>query len=179
MVFARSWVCVGYTSQVAEPGDALVATVAGRPILVTRDRERRLHAFYNVCRHRGSQLVEADGKFDVIRCPYHSWGYSLDGRLLGAPYFKGLDIPEAERTAYDLIDGQAFRKEDYGLLPVRVGSWGCFIFVNLDPVARSLDQWLGDLPQRLGRHPLGDLLFVKRKTIEVNANWKLIAENFM
>src|SRR5262249_49733574 len=140
-VFASSWVCVGYTAQVREPGDTLVATVADQPILVTCDRARRLHAFYNVCRHRGSQLIEHDGRNDVIRCPYHSWGYGLDGRLLGAPYFKGLEIPEAERAAYEIEELREFRKEEYGLLPVRVESWGCLVFVNLDPDARPLEEW--------------------------------------
>src|SRR5262249_51276882 len=119
-VFSRGWVCVGYTAQLVEPGDTLVATVAGQPIVVTRDKARLLHAFYNVCRHRGSLLVSEDGHRDVIRCPYHSWGYALDGRLLGAPYFKELDIPESERAAYGLAEVKDFRKEDYGLLPVRV-----------------------------------------------------------
>lgn len=178
-VYSGGWACVGYTSQVEAPGATLVATVAGQPILVTRDRENLLHAFYNVCRHRGSILVERDGRHDLIRCPYHSWGYALDGRLLGAPYFKGLDVPEAERAACEVYDLQGFRKEDYGLLPVRVASWGCFVFVNLDPDARPLEEWLGDLPRRLARHPLAELRFVKRKVFEIDANWKLIAENFM
>jgi choline monooxygenase len=178
-VFSEGWVCVGYTTQLAEPGDTLVATVAGQPILVTRDRARKLHAFYNVCRHRGSMLVAEGGHHDVIRCPYHSWGYALDGRLLGAPYFKGLDIPEPDRAAYELAEVKGFRKEDYGLLPVRVDTWGCFVFVNLEPNARPLEAWLGDLDRRLGHYPLGDLRLWKRKTIEVQANWKLIAENFM
>jgi choline monooxygenase len=178
-VFSQGWVCVGYTAQVAEPGDTLVATVAGQPILLTRDKARKLHAFYNVCRHRGSMLVSEDGRHDVIRCPYHSWGYALDGRLLGAPYFKGLDIPESELAAYALAEVKDFRKEDYGLLPVRVDTWGCFVFVNLDPDSRPLEDWLGDLDARLGHYPLGDLRLWRRQTIEVRANWKLIAENFM
>src|SRR5262249_27815559 len=153
MVFSKSWVCVGYTAQLAEPGDMLVSTVAGQPVLLTCDKARKLHAFYNVCRHRGSMLVSADSRNDVIRCPYHSWGYALDGRLLGAPYFKGLDIPESERAAYELAEVKDFRKEDYGLLPVRVDAWGCFIFVSLDPDARPLTEWLGDLDARLGHYP--------------------------
>jgi phenylpropionate dioxygenase-like ring-hydroxylating dioxygenase large terminal subunit len=178
-VFSQGWVCVGYTAQLAEPGAALVATVAGQPILLTCDKAGKLHAFYNVCRHRGSMLVAENGRHDVIRCPYHSWGYALDGRLLGAPYFKGLDIPESERAAYELAEVKGFRKEDYGLLPVRVDTWGCFVFVNLDPEARPLEEWLGDLDRRLGHYPFRDLRLWRRQTIEVQANWKLIAENFM
>src|ERR1041384_4098195 len=81
-IWAGGWVCVGYTSQVANPGDMFVAALAGQSLIVTRDRERKLRAFYNVCRHRGSQLVCKDGNYDVIRCPYHAWGYGLDGKLL-------------------------------------------------------------------------------------------------
>ena len=71
-LWSKSWVCVGYASQVGAPGEVLTATVAGQPFLVTRDRDGRLHAFYNVCRHRGSQLVCKDGVHDIIRCPYHA-----------------------------------------------------------------------------------------------------------
>jgi choline monooxygenase len=178
-VFSQGWVCVGYTAQLAEPGDTFVATVAGQPIFLTRDKARKLRAFYNVCRHRGSMLVPEDGQHDVIRCPYHSWGYALDGRLLGTPYFKGQDFPELERAACQLAEVKDFRKEDYGLLPLRVDTWGCFVFVNLDPDTRPLWEWLGDLDRRLGHYPLGDLRLWGRKTIDVQANWKLIAENFM
>jgi choline monooxygenase len=178
-VFSQGWVCVGYTSQLDRPGDVVVATVADQPILVTRDKARKLHAFYNVCRHRGSMLVAEDGHRDVIRCPYHSWGYALDGRLLGAPYFEGLDIPEAQRAAHGLAELPDFRKEDFGLLPVRVDAWGCFVFVNLDADARPLGEWLGDLDRRLGHYPFADLRLWRRKSIQVQANWKLIAENFM
>ena len=178
-VFATSWVCVGYTSQLAEPGDTLVASVGDQPIFVVRDRQRSLRAFYNVCRHRGSQLVEGNGKNELIRCPYHAWGYSLEGKLLGTPYFQGLDVPEAARQFYDTSEVKEFRKEDYGLLPVPVDSWGCFVFVNLDPQARPLAEWLGDLPQRYGRYPLSELRLIKRKRFDIRANWKLIAENFM
>ena len=178
-VFATSWVCVGYTSQLAEPGDTLVASVGDQPIFVVRDRQGSLRAFYNVCRHRGSQLVESDGKNQLIRCPYHAWGYSLEGKLLGTPYFKGLDVPEAERRFYDTSEVKEFRKEDYGLLPVPVDSWGCFVFVNLDPQAQPLAEWLGDLPQRYGRYPLSALRLIKRQRFDIKTNWKLIAENFM
>lgn len=178
-LFGTSWVCVGYTSQVKEAGEMFLTSVAGQPLFITRDKEGQVRGFYNVCRHRGSRLLCADGKHDVIRCPYHSWGYSLDGRLLGTPYFKGLDIPPDQQAPFATCEAREFHKEDYGLLPVRVDTWGCFIFVNLDAQARPLREWLGDLPQRYCRYPLQELQLVRRRPLRLQANWKLIAENFM
>lgn len=178
-VFGKAWVCVGYTSQVREPGQTFVTVVAGQPLIVTRDKGGRLRAFYNVCRHRGSILVTGDGQHEFIRCSYHAWAYALDGRCLGTPYFKGLDVPEEARAAFDTSEAQEFRKEDYSLLQVRVDSWGCFVFVNLDPDAGPLAEWLGDLPRRFARFPLEELRLVGRRHYQIRANWKLIAENFM
>jgi choline monooxygenase len=177
-VFAKGWVCVGYTSQLRQPGDKLVTTVGGQPILLTCDKERAIHAFYNVCRHRGSMLVEKCDGSKVIRCPYHSWGYGLDGKLLGAPYFAD-DEPLAEAAAGAVREMKSFCKDDFGLLPVRVETWGCLVFVNLDEKARPLSAWLGDLPARLADYPLAEFQLHKRKVFDVNANWKLVAENFM
>src|SRR5207302_11374514 len=114
----------------------------------------------------------------LLRCPYHSWGYSLSGELLGAPYFADHE-PLADSAACFAPNGTTFRKEEFGLLRVSVATWGCFVFVNLDPTARSLAEWLGDLPRRLSGYPLHELRLLKRKTLRINANWKLVAENFM
>lgn len=167
-VFAKSWVCVGYTAQLREPGDTLVTHVAGQPIVLTRDKEGGLRAFYNVCRHRGSLLVEASGRRKELRCPYHSWSYGLDGTLVNTPLFKlG---PSAQGS---------FCKADYGLLPVRVDTWGCFVFVCLAPEAADLATYLGDLPARYSGFPLDELVLVRRKEYRIAANWKLVAENFL
>jgi len=115
----------------------------------------------------------------VIRCPYHSWGYALDGKLLGTPYFKGLDVPPEQQKLFEMGEAKGFRKEDYPLLPVSVDSWGSFIFLNLNPAPSPLREWLGDLPDRLVRYPLHELKHVRQQTIKINSNWKLIAENFM
>jgi choline monooxygenase len=178
LVFGKSWVCVGYTSQLREPGDKIVATVDGQSILLTCDKECTIRAFYNVCRHRGSLLVEESNDSKVIRCPYHSWGYGLDGRLLGAPYFVA-DEPLAETAAGAVREMKSFCKDDFGLLSVRVETWGCFVFVNLDGNARPLSVWLGDLPARLKNYPLADFQLHRRQLFDVNANWKLVAENFI
>ena len=178
-IWADGWVCVGYTSQVANPGDTFLTTVAGQSFFVTRAQDGKLRAFHNVCRHRGSQLVGQDGNYDVIRCPYHAWGYALDGQLLGTPYFKGLDVPPEQQALFDMSEARGFRKEDYPLLPATVDRWGCFVFVNLGPNPAPLTEWLGDLPLRLTRYPLHELTLVRRQRLEIKSNWKLIAENFM
>lgn len=178
-VWAGGWVVVGYTSQVREPGQIFTCEVAGQSLIVTRDKLGQLRAFHNVCRHRGSLLIKEDCKRDVIRCPYHSWGYALDGKLLGAPYFKGLDVSEEHKKMFDTSEARGFCKDDFPLLAVRVDTWGCFIFVNLDGRARPLSEWLGDLPRRFARFPLSELQLVRRRPFTIKANWKLIAENFM
>src|SRR5262249_57052242 len=104
---------------------------AGVPIIVVRDQQRQLHAFANTCRHRGTTLVEGEGNCRAFKCPYHSWVYGLDGRLLGTP--------EMQQTA-------GFDASRYGLIPVKLETWGGFLFVNFDPPARPLGQHLGALP---------------------------------
>eukprot|EP00516_Mucochytrium_quahogii_P006503 CAMPEP_0203748978 /NCGR_PEP_ID=MMETSP0098-20131031/3699_1 /ASSEMBLY_ACC=CAM_ASM_000208 /TAXON_ID=96639 /ORGANISM=" , Strain NY0313808BC1" /LENGTH=542 /DNA_ID=CAMNT_0050637905 /DNA_START=297 /DNA_END=1925 /DNA_ORIENTATION=- len=84
-VFSKSWVCIGMSEAVRQPGDTLVADVGGQPIFAVRDKKGELNGFLNVCRHRGSKLVTKNGRNPVISCPYHRWGYALDGRLLATP----------------------------------------------------------------------------------------------
>jgi len=185
-VFAHSWVCVGYTSQVKDPGQIMPVTVGGQPVIICRDKQNKLQAYYNVCRHRGSLLVTAPTKAEKIRCPYHSWTYGLDGgELHHCPLFLGEKTAaagEAEgstQKAQATSEAKVFDKADYKLFPVRVESWGCFIFVNLDPKAMPLTEFLGDFTARYGNFPLDELVLVRRKKYDIAANWKLIAENFL
>ncbi|GAB3444020.1 aromatic ring-hydroxylating dioxygenase subunit alpha [Streptomonospora sediminis] len=181
-VFAASWIAVGTTCQVAAPGQVILAEVAGRPLLVTRNKQGELRAFHNVCRHRATKLL--DGACSVertrkIRCPYHSWTYDLDGNCLGTPLFEGSDIPPDQQGVFDMSDTKGFDRADYGLLPVRVDSWGFLVFVNLDPQAAPLSRQLGDLPERLAEHRLPEWRAMRRRSYDVAANYKLIGENFM
>lgn len=84
-VWGKSWVCIGLAEQIRQPGDTITAELAGQPIFAVRDKKGDLNGFLNVCRHRGSKLVRKDGRYPVISCPYHRWGYALDGRLLATP----------------------------------------------------------------------------------------------
>lgn len=182
-VFGHSWVPVCVTDEVAEPGSYLVVDVAGRSVIVCRNRARELRAHHNVCRHRGAQLL-LDGEHGrterFFQCPYHAWAYDLDGACLGTPLFtRQAQIPEDQRGVFDMSDVTAFDKADHGLYPVRVDSWGCLVFVCLDPEAAPLADELGDLPQRLVDHRLEEHRLLRRAEYSIAANWKLVAENFM
>eukprot|EP01098_Paradermamoeba_levis_P010197 TRINITY_DN428_c0_g1_i1.p1 TRINITY_DN428_c0_g1~~TRINITY_DN428_c0_g1_i1.p1 ORF type:complete len:447 (-),score=100.10 TRINITY_DN428_c0_g1_i1:136-1476(-) len=179
-IWSKSWVCVGFTHQVKNPGDTFLCTVADQSLFVTRTKAGNLRAFYNVCRHRGSQIVLKDGRYEVFRCPYHSWGYSPDGKLLGTPLFTPKDDPFLQKQTEALcIAPKNFDKKDYGLFPVHVDTWGGMIMVNLDKNPMPLKEFLGDLPQRYANYPLDELEVARVKVYRMKCNWKLVAENFM
>ncbi|KAF0696494.1 Aste57867_12750 [Aphanomyces stellatus] len=191
LLFAKAWQVVGYTEKLRQPGDTIVATAAGQPILVTRGKDNQIRGFYNVCRHRGAQLVANHGRFPVISCPYHRWGYALDGRLVATPMFKGDGVSdsvlppeesepsEAVKQAFSTECVKNFNKKDYGLLPVRIETSGPFVYANVSGDAPPLQSYLGDLNQSLHEYPFDELVSYKQATLTVNCNWKLLAENFM
>lgn len=181
-VFAGSWVAVGCTSQVEKPGQTIVAEIAGRSVVVTRNKSGELRAFHNVCRHRAAKLLDEGCqalRSNRIRCPYHSWTYDLEGNCLGTPLFEGSDIPEDMQAVFDTDSVKGFDKANYGLLPVNVDSWGFLVFVTLDPDAAPLTEQLGDLPERFAGYRLEEWRVMRTKDYEVDANYKLIGENFM
>ena len=181
-IYARSWVPVCVADELPGPGSYLVIEVAGRSLIVCRNRAGDLRAHHNVCRHRGSRVV-ADGTGRVERffqCPYHAWAYDLDGTCLGTPLFTPqAGIPEDQQPAFDMSGVREFDKADHGLHPARVDTWGGLVFVCLDADAPSLSEELGDLPERLAGYRLGERRLLRRVEYEIEANWKLIAENFM
>ena len=181
-VFASGWIAVACTSQVEDVGQTVVTEVAGRSIIVTRDKAGGLRAFHNVCRHRAAKLLD-DGRHHIrtnrIRCPYHSWTYDLEGTCLGTPLFEGSDIPEDQRAIFDMGDVRGFDRADYGLMPVRVESWGFLVFVCLDPDTVPLGEFLGDLPERCSGYRLDEWRAVREKRYEISSNYKLVGENYM
>jgi Rieske 2Fe-2S family protein len=162
-IFGRSWICVGRIDEVELPGQWLRETVAGEPLLVVRGPDLRLRAFFDVCRHRGASLVARApcGRAARLECPYHGWTYELDGRLASAPF-----VPAG------------FDRAQHGLHAVRVDTWRGFLFVTLDANAPPLDRSLGETPPWLTDDVLSSLKRGRRTTSEVEANWKLLVENF-
>ena len=179
-IFFREWFCAGREEQLPNHGDSLVLDVAGESVLVVRTGQGQLKAHYNVCRHRGARLCTSEARGEgeqltggvtaagTIRCPYHLWTYSLDGRLLSAPHLRAAD---------------GLDRGDFSLYPVGLETWSGFFFLNLTPAeaaseGRSLLAQLGPVPERVKRYPLADLRSAHRITYEVAANWKVIAENY-
>jgi len=181
-IFATAWVAVGCLQQVQNPGDILVSEVAGRSILVMRDKTGKLGAFYNVCRHRGSKLLERSCNIKSLRCPYHAWVYGLDGQCLGTSMFRNgkiVDTVPSNGEETDLSDTALFDKKNYGLLPLSVQTWGFLVFVNLSVQTTPLEEWLGDIPQKFQSHVLENWEIFGEKNYDVASNYKLIEENFM
>jgi Rieske 2Fe-2S family protein len=164
-IFARSWICVGRMSDLSAAGDYQVADVAGESLIVLRDQARELHAFYNVCRHRGTRLCDAaQGRFsETIQCQYHAWTYGLDGRLIGAPH---------------MHEVEGFDKRDYPLHRVPLETWEGFLFVNLSRVPGSFAEAFAPVSHRFARYGLPGLTSVRRIEYQVKANWKLIMQNY-
>jgi Rieske 2Fe-2S family protein len=162
--FRHDWMVVGREEEAAETGTYFLATLDDEPLVIVRGRDAVLRAFYNVCRHRGTAVVEDRcGTAVRFQCPYHAWIYDLDGRLIRAKHTD------------DLED---FSFEDFGLAPVRLATWQGFVFVNLDANAPELIDWLGDLAPHLARFDFGGLRVAHEEAYEVESNWKFIAENY-
>lgn len=171
-IFSEQWILVGHHSQIPKAGDYFISDVAGESLIIVRDKRGTIHGFYNVCRHRGSRLIEnRNGQSAAIQCPYHAWTYALDGRLLGAPHM-------------DEVSG--FDKTDYSLHEVNLALWEGFIFVNLADASTSrsnrdyisLDKWFAPLAGKFSPWNLSALRSAKRIEYDVRANWKLIFENY-
>lgn len=168
-IFGRVWIFVCHESEIPNPGDYRRAEVARQPLLICRGRDREIRAFYNCCRHRGALVKrERVGNCTAFTCDYHKWTYDLDGRLLGVP---GIDAYQYE--------GCRFRKEDYGLVPVRTESIYGLVFVCLDPETESLRDYLGDVvPYMKSVLAHGaELELIHYHDFILKANWKVRTDN--
>lgn len=164
-LFSRSWLNVGREEDLANPGDFFTREIGTESVIAVRGTDGEARAFYNLCRHRGTRLVDAtEGtKLRSIACPYHGWTYSAEGRLAGAPHTDGL------------VD---FSKEENGLYQIPLDTWGGFLWANLDANARPMRDELGAFFAKFDRFPLRRLRRAARHVYEVDANWKILVENY-
>lgn len=166
LILARSWQWVCHVEKLRAPGSYATTLIAGRPIAVVRDREGKLRAFYNVCKHRAHELLRGEGETTRIMCPYHAWVYKLDGQLVRAPETEHLED---------------FNSDEICLDQVQVEEFAGFIYVNLDPDAVPLATQSGDLETEI-RHwapDIDQLTFGHRLTYDIKSNWKNVVDNFL
>ena len=154
-IFRSAWHYVCHAGRLADPSSYFACETGGLPVVVVRDADRELRAFLNVCRHRGAELVSGEGRRETLQCPYHAWTYGLDGRLRSAPRADEAELGELR------------------LFPLRLESWGQFLFVNADPDAAALA-----IDVRLPFDP-EQLVFRERVDYALAANWKIAVENYL
>ncbi|MEP1612532.1 MAG: aromatic ring-hydroxylating dioxygenase subunit alpha [Roseobacter sp.] len=165
------WSGLAVAAEIPEIGDAVPLDFLGIPLLIVRDRQKHVRVFQNICRHRGMILVDSPRKIEgAIRCPYHSWCYSTDGKLVTTPHVGG----PGQNT------NQGIDRALLGLIEVRSHIWMDVIWINISGDAPDfetanaalLDRW------REFNKPLYHGGPQSRFTLEVNCNWKLAVENY-
>ena len=162
-VFLRSWQFVAAAASLAAPGDYRALRIADRSVFVRRGHDGVLRGFRNVCRHRGSRLLDADaGRCDAVRCPYHGWTYNDRGALIATPWFD-------EASPFDLAR--------WPLDTVTVETWRGLVFVAIQP-EQSLAEQLGDLPAALADTPIESFREMASETMSAPLNWKTYLDQF-
>ncbi|MSQ32680.1 MAG: aromatic ring-hydroxylating dioxygenase subunit alpha [Dehalococcoidia bacterium] len=170
-VFGRSWLYVGHESQTPKNNDFAASYMGEDPILLTRDSKGKVHAFLNMCRHRGNRICRADaGNAPSFMCTYHGWTFATDGKLVGVPGYKEAYFEELERSQWGLVEAP------------NIESFRGLVFANWDKQAPTLSDYLGDMAWYM------DMIFSRRSggteviggvhRWVINANWKFAADNF-
>ena len=162
-LFGTNWLCTGHVSRLKNPGDYYLTNCGNESVILVADKKGRPHAFYNVCRHRGTRIVsKPQGNCNVFKCPYHAWAYATDGKLVATP------------TMDDVV---GFDKGDYPLREIRLEVWNGFVFICLSPDTPPMADVFPDFPD-LSYLAIEKLQRVAHHDYDVNANWKLISENY-
>lgn len=168
MIFSKTWAYAGFVEDITEPGQYLCVQAGLNNIFIVMGRDRRLRAFHNICRHRGTQLIRAVGKTQkALTCPYHDWTYDLEGNLISVP---------EEQTEFKGLD-----KSCLGLKKASVDMWRGMLFVHPQHDAGSIMDWFGEVEPYLGPHKVEELVEYPdaKMEYEINANWKIVVENYI
>ena len=155
-----------HEEKLREAGSYFVKDIGGHSILLLRNIDGDLRAFYNVCQHRAHELLQGEGKTQMIVCPYHAWCYDLNGELRNARHTEHLE---------------EFNQGEICLNQVQVEEFCGFIYVNLDPNVASLAEQSGDLAKEISKFvpDVNDLTFAHRLTFDIKSNWKNVIDNFL
>ena len=163
-LFRRTWQLVGPAALAGAPGDYFTCHVGGEPLVITSDEAGKRRALSNVCRHRAGPVARGSGNRRSLQCGYHGWTYALDGRLLAAPEFEGV---------------RGFEPREVSLPATRLDTWGGFLFVNLDPEAPPLRDFIGEIAEETRDLEVESLTLYRRVDYEVACNWKVYVDNYL
>jgi phenylpropionate dioxygenase-like ring-hydroxylating dioxygenase large terminal subunit len=168
-MFLTSWNLLERADIVPKVGDFHALRFMNIPLVIVRGRDAKVRVFANTCRHRGALLSEGEGNCRALHCPYHSWTYSLEGKLLAAPnYDDANEKPLIDETNWD----------DFGLIEITSDIWAGFIFIKLKDGPETLQEHLGPLPELFASHNIENMVCARRVTYDMAANWKCFVENF-
>ena len=175
-VFQDKWTVIGIGSSVPNPGDALPYNLLGIPLIILRDKERKIRVFHNVCSHRGHKLLDKPCSLkNLLRCPYHSWSYDLEGKLVATPHIGGLNIHGSEK----------FEKSKSNLKEVRSKIWMDIIFININNNEIEFDEYVRPLEDRwlkfISKDDQNSLIYSRDYgyfNLDVKSNWKFAIENY-
>jgi choline monooxygenase len=165
-VFHRSWQFLCHEEKLRAAGSYVTLNIEGPPIVAIRNRDGELRAYYNVCKHRGHELLSGEGQTKRITCPYHAWTYDLDGALVTAPRSEHLENFAQQKICLD---------------PVQIETFCHLVFINLNPDAAPLAEQSGNLAHEVMEYApdLAKLTFATRLTYRIKANWKAVVDNFL
>lgn len=162
-IFHSQWLGLGRADRFDEPGKFETLEIAGVPLLLINDRDGKLHAFNNACRHRGARLAEGDGKCRTLRCPFHGWTYNTNGQFAAAPH---------------MGESKNFDQSKLGLIEFALEIHAGFIFVCFHPEPPDFKKHIGDFDNFHAPWPLNTLVSTRRQSFEVKCNWKLFLDVF-
>ena len=164
-VFTSTWVFAAHKSAIENPGDYHTFEIAGESLVLVRDKDGIIRCYYNVCQHRAHRLVEGSGNSSLLVCPYHAWTYKLTGELLNGPNLKSVE---------------GLDRSSICLTSVKVEDFHGFIFVNLDPDAKPMDEWFPGVREQLKSFVphIDDLKPLEWVEVKEACNWKVSVENY-
>ena len=170
-VLSNGWLFVGFVHELSKSGDVLPVFIAEKPILLVNNENNKITAFHNVCSHRCLKLVnEKKNVGKLIRCPYHSWSYDLEGNLRSAPHIGGSNQHKLK----------GFNFKNHGLKPIRIHIWNDWIFINLNGKAKKFEEYAKPLFSKFKNIDFDKLTYVATLDFgKINTNWKFLIENFI
>jgi len=164
-VFLKQWLCIGRASDIAKIGQFMTLNIFNESVIIVRNNENQISAYYNVCRHRGTRIcTQLNGFFSQsIQCNYHGWTYSLEGKLVAAPTMNKV---------------KGFDKNKFGLKELYIQEWNGFIFINFSNAPQNFNKLFKPLLNKFKNWDLLNLKTLTTKKYTLNCNWKLILQNF-